>query len=194
MAEHSTLTGASLHECKGASSATAGYVNKATGTGAEWGQFENASVADGFPVQMKFTSTAALVTCSTLIPFDDTIPQSSEGTEVLTLAITPKSATNYLVIEYSGFGYNTNQVATTAALFKDSDAAAVAAGSTYIPNTWSGQILVRYRVLAGSTTERTYKIRCGPAAGTHYINGGAAVRRFGGVAATSLLITEYKAS
>jgi len=56
-------------------------------------------VAAGFVVQMVSTQTGALQTDTTTIPADDTIPQNTEGFEVMTLAITLKSATNKLEID-----------------------------------------------------------------------------------------------
>ena len=50
-------------------------------------------------VQVVNVQSGASATGTTVIPDDDTIPQNDEGDEYLTLAITPKSASNILVIE-----------------------------------------------------------------------------------------------
>ena len=49
-------------------------------------------------VQAAHTQSGAVQTGTTTIPYDDTIPQNTEGTEFFTQAITPTSATNKLLI------------------------------------------------------------------------------------------------
>ena len=55
--------------------------------------------ADGGVVQVVNTTTGAVATGTTTMPQDDTIPQNTEGDEYMTLAITPKDATNKLKID-----------------------------------------------------------------------------------------------
>lgn len=131
---------------------------------------------------------------------DNTIPQSNEGTELITCAITPKSTTNLLLIIATILSSYTTASAGTQgvmALFKDSDADALAAAGcgfmTVATSSVTGRPLV-YKMVAGSTSEITFKIRAGgAAAGTYYFNSypAAATRAFGGVAATTLTIIEF---
>ena len=127
------------------------------------------------------------------MPYDDTIPQSNEGVEVLTLAYTPASATNKLRIQaviQASFSLNIYEVAI--ALFKDSiaDALCVNWSTTYV----SECIHLDYTMVAGSTSAATFKIRVGAqGAGTVNINGTYnSIRRYGGVAGSSLTITEIQ--
>lgn len=147
--------------------------------------------------QVQYQVVTATSSGTTQIPNDDTIPQSGEGDEYLTKAITPKATTNILVIEavlVLGFNASVSVEHQTVALFQDATANALAATSTWFPT--SGAMLtmsLRHIMLAGTTSSTTFKIRSGNAnAGTTRLNGTAGSRRFGGVAASTLKITEYK--
>lgn len=125
------------------------------------------------------------------IPIDDTIPQNTEGAELMTRAITPASATNRLLItaqlaimNNNGFGF---------ALFQDTTANALAG---HIGITTSGvpvQAMLFHEMAAGTTSATTFKIRFGETAGgTTYINGNAGSRLLGGVMKTYLMVEEYE--
>src|SRR5260221_7352332 len=89
-------------------------------------------------LQRLSTSTSAVVTCNTTMPSDDTIPQSTEGTQVLTLAITPVYSTSRLIIEFTGsINNDATQNNIGVALFQDSNANALAAHS-FLPGNASG--------------------------------------------------------
>ncbi len=88
----------------------------------------NAKLATGVPVQVVSVGSSAVATGTTTIPVDDTIPQITEGNEFMTLAITPRSATNRLLIRVV-FHLSHGSVSTAnlvAALFQDSTANALA--------------------------------------------------------------------
>ncbi len=144
-------------------------------------------------VQIVSNITGAVATGTTQIPLDDTIPQNTEGDQYLSLAITPTSATNMLVIQVV-----TNLAVSTgayisAALFQDSTANALGAVSQYITgNTETGQLIINYKMAAGTTSATTFKVRCGlDRAGTTTFNGFAGNRKFGGVYSSSIIISEY---
>ena len=60
------------------------------------------------------------------IPVDNTIPQITEGIEVLTATLTPARVTNRLIIRVSGvYANNTVNGTTIFALFKDNDVNAI---------------------------------------------------------------------
>ena len=54
----------------------------------------------GAVLQFKSAEYTTRTSVTTVIPFDDTVPQNDEGTEIITLAITPTSTSNKLVIEF----------------------------------------------------------------------------------------------
>jgi len=142
-------------------------------------------------------SSGALAVATALIPFDDTIPQITEGTEWGTLAITPILASSNLMIEVVLQVGRTNYLAgyQTAALFVDSTANAICVAASYEDNYAASiagmqTIAMRLYVAASSTTTRTYKVRFGASANYMNINGVGAGRIFGGMCVSSITITE----
>jgi hypothetical protein len=156
-----------------------------------------AKVAAGIPVQMVSQNFTSVATGTTTLPTDDTIPQNTEGTEFMTLAITPKSATNILVIEVTFFGgISAANDRLQCALFQDSTANALAGAGNFLEtaNTET-TVTFRHRMVAGTTSATTFKVRAGSnGAATTTFNGTAATRRFGAITKSSMVITEYKAS
>jgi hypothetical protein len=155
------------------------------------------SLSAGQTVQVVNTQTGAVNTGTTVIPFDDTIPQNTEGDEYMTLAVTPTSATNELIIEsivhlsHSAAG----STALTCALFQDTTANALAAAWQAKLNVANGinQIVLRHKMVSGTTSSTTFKIRAGSVdAGTTTFNGQSGSRLYGGVLASSITITEIK--
>jgi hypothetical protein len=155
-----------------------------------------AKVANGATVQRASTQTGAMTTGTTLIPIDDTIPQITEGFEVMTLAFTPLLATSILRIETTCVVSHPTDAATiVSALFQDATANALAAVCMSQSAT-GGTVTLRmtHNVTAASTTARTYRVRIGSGtAGTVTFNGAGGARLFGGVMASSIVITEFKA-
>lgn len=156
----------------------------------------------GSVVQIAYTELFGPVTLSSsaTIPADNTIPQSNEGTELMTVTITPKKATNYLLVEAVVFGCEQTNVGDyiVCPLFRDSGADAVAVGviasmaggGNYFTEGYS---VVRYRVLAGSTSATTFKVRAGNNNGTGYINVVHQNFNFGNKIQSSLTVTEIEA-
>src|SRR3982750_1359631 len=82
----------------------------------------------GSVVQVKNVQTGAVANGATLIPYDDTIPQITEGDEYMTLAFTPLNAANKLRIDVVfACSPNLNSEELAVALFQDSGANALAA-------------------------------------------------------------------
>jgi hypothetical protein len=146
-------------------------------------------------VQVVHTQTGAVSTTTTTIPFDDTIPQNTEGAEFMTLAITPTNTNNLLYIDVDIFATTTNSVFTIVALFQDTTADALAATGSFQPTSTAGQAIhLRHKMTAGTTSATTFKVRLGPhAASTLTFNGQSGGRIFGGVAASTITITEVLA-
>lgn len=146
-------------------------------------------------VQVVNTMVGGGNTGSTIIPSDDTIPQITEGDEYMTLAITPTSATNKLKIEVTCIITNTATAKDlTIALFQDTTASALAAAGIALYNANYMQTITFVHYMTASTTsETTFRVRAGGSGtGTTTFNGSAATRRHGGVAASSITITEIK--
>jgi len=139
------------------------------------------------------TPIVTVVTCSTVIPVDDTIPQNTEGDEVITVSITPTSATNRLRIEFLAPMVNAGaNLDVSAALFQDATSGALAAGIKQLGGSGVySQLLLQHEMAAGTTSATTFKVRVGPGSGTAYLNAsGAGNRVFGGISAIRLRVTE----
>lgn len=128
---------------------------------------------------------------STAIPLDDSIPQIGEGTQILSVSITPKKSTSRIRIRFQGFGAKNAGADIIAALFQDSIANALAATVTIITGADLPQpLFLEFEHAVGSTTTRTYSIRVGASSGTVRMNGTTAARYFGGVASSTLVVEE----
>lgn len=153
-------------------------------------------VLSGTPVQVVETDFITVGTTTAVIPTDDTIPQITEGVEIMTAAITPKFATSTLYVEVLVNGAVNNLGSScVAAVFQDSGVNALAAAFVQGGGVdFGSQVAVRFKVAAGSTTARTFRVRVGPgSAVTMTYNGNAGSRRFGGVNISSITITEILA-
>ena len=158
----------------------------------------NPLLIPGSVVQVVQSSYPTLSTFTVGIPVDDTIPQISEGTELLTASITPKSSTSLLdihaVIPATQGSANSN---IGIALFRDSTLSALSANSWANSGTGArGTVMsLRVQVVSGSTASTTFRIRIGPevSGGTITVNGVSGARIFGGVQAATLTITEIAA-
>lgn len=147
----------------------------------------------GDVVQVIESGTVSMTTGSTLIPADDTIPQSTEGNQYFSQAITPVSASHVLRFSSAVNGsLSTGSNALVMALFKDSDANALAASwqNGVAAGAFFGCVF-NYAMLSGTTSSTTFKIRAGPiSAGTYTLNGVGGARFMGGVAYSNFQITE----
>jgi len=150
----------------------------------------------GNVLQVVNVQTGAVATGTTTIAFDDTIPQSSEGTEFITLAITPTSSTSKLRIDFSVvLNHTVGTAILNACLFQDAIVNALAAASSQNVNSGGPMIVAgSYYMTAGTTSSTTFKIRCGsPTAGTVTLNGVNGVRFYAGVSNSFITITEVAA-
>jgi len=148
----------------------------------------------GIIVGTAYTSISTLVTCSTLVPIDNTTPQNTEGTEVITLAYTPKFADSIIRIECgsSGIGNSASYVAV-AALFVDSTADALSVTYSRASTYSAPPPKLEHEEISGNTSARTYKLRIGCDAGIFYANGsGTGSVLFNGKSKCFIHITEIR--
>ena len=154
-----------------------------------------AAMPAGSVVQVVNLSTGALATGTTIIPHDDTIPQITEGNQYMSLAITPTSAANILLIQVVCNTANSADDQMKTALFKDSVANALAVVNHYaagVNNLTPSSF--NHWMIAGTTSSITFTVRAGlSSAGTTSFNGSAGVRMYGGVVASSITIMEIVA-
>jgi hypothetical protein len=145
------------------------------------------------PAQVVNVPNGNLATGTTLIPFDDTIPQNTEGNEYMTCAITPTNASSTLEIDVLWCGASSTSNYMAVCLFQDSTANALAV-------SWNGiyqanspiTIPIKYLMTAGTTSSTVFKVRAGAiGAATTTFNGFGGNRHFGGVMASRITIKEY---
>lgn len=153
-----------------------------------------ANALAGSVVQVVNTQTGAVATGTTTIPFDDTIPQNTEGDQYMSQAITPNSATNKLKITVVMNWAANAGTRGTMALFQDSTAGALASVTNV--NASAGfpmQFVLVHYMTAGTTSATTFKVRAGVDGGaTFTFNGVGGGRIGGGVLSSSITIEEIK--
>ena len=142
-------------------------------------------------------TTYATLTAS--VPLDDTIPQNTEGTEILTASITPKSTTNRVRarVVVRGLIQDSANRQGAVCLFRNADADAIAATSA---NLYAGgaqiaqTVVLEFEDSPASTSAQTYAVRVGPSGGgTMYVNGNSGGRIFGGSMRATLVLEEITA-
>lgn len=149
----------------------------------------------GSVTQCISTTNATPLTITTVIPFDDTKPQVTEGTEILSATITPSSATSKIRVRF-GFSMgryaNTNPV-ITAAVFNGASDAIYAIYQNVEPS--AGAFFGEYIDAPGTTAPKTYSVRVGSHyAITFWINGYATLgpRALGGASMATMILEEIK--
>jgi len=148
----------------------------------------------GSVVQVVNVQDGAVATGTTTIAYDDTIMQNTEGTEFMTLAITPTNSNHKLKIDVlANINHNSTNKIVIVGLFQDSTANALAAmnatedlGNSPLPVGFT------HFMTAGTTSSTTFKVRAGTdAAATVTFNGrDGSNRRLGGTYASTITITE----
>jgi len=150
------------------------------------------NISPGMVVQVVRTTSTGVSTGTTLIPADDTIPQNTEGDEYMTLAITPRSTTNLLIITANVFGCSSVITHLSTALFQDSTAGALAATAVYGETAFGERMIpLIHSMTAGTASSTTFKIRAGGSnAGTFTFNGVNGGRFFGAITKSVITIVE----
>jgi hypothetical protein len=143
-------------------------------------------------VQRVVTASSTVVSGTATIPLDDTIPQVTEGTQFLAVTITPRSAASTLVVEAQVYFSNLNNATITGAVHLGSAADAIAAIGMYVAAGADDTMIMRHSFVANTVAAIPVQIRLGGnVATTIHMNGSSAgARRFGGVAASSISVTE----
>ena len=152
--------------------------------------------AAGKVVQVVNTQIGTAATGTTTIPFDNTIPQSNEGSEILSTTFTPTSTSNKLEIEFDGLLMGAEPgLAMVLALFEDG----TCVGARWFEQSSGGATSSRigFQITPSSTSSTTYSLRFGTSSGVGnvYVNRQAnAQYTLGGLQEYSMTIQEVKAS
>ena len=196
---------------------TSGYVLKTAGASANPSWLNPTTVVPasvtgatgaGSVVQRQVTTVTAFVQGSaTEMILNDVIPTNSQGAEFMTVSITPKSATNRLLIWTNAWFDGWNAGEFVGALFQDNVVNALACGSEDLGSAEQQTgFHLAHDMVAGTTSATIFKLRAGKNA-----DGGSAVamgmngllvatpdnssipagRRHGGVCSSQIVVEEY---
>lgn len=184
------------------SAADAVAIRAKIGAAASGTAITNAQMPTGSIVDSVSVSYAANASLTAVIPRDDTKPQISEGTEILTVTITPKSSTNKLRCRFSGQFSRSAAGTVIAAVFatgtsiSGTPADARDAVGVTVPSTDQCFMAgVEVDFVPGITTAVTISVRAGPDAVAGYarLNGTSLGRLLGGGSVATLVVEEIKA-
>lgn len=150
----------------------------------------------GSIVQVAYAEYTANADLSAIIPYDDTVPQSTEGTQILSVTVTPKSTTNKVRLRFQcQFICATTGVNFIVALF--SSAGTNAIKSNFSSNSaagFSSGVVLEHEYVPGVTTPVTFTVRVGPQSVVNVrLNGGGSARLFGGTMSSTLVVEEIAA-
>lgn len=168
--------------------------------------FTAAQMPVGTVCARAYAEYATNASLSTVIPHDDTIPQITEGTEIVTASLTPKSITNRIRVTFSGqvngVAGAVEQVAIVA-LFQDAAVDALFAKFASVMDTSgsSSNIAIErgqsldfvFEYVPATLSAITLRVRAGANAGSIRFNGVVAARRYGGVSKATLTLEEIVA-
>ena len=154
-------------------------------------------VGGGKVLQVANFQTGTVATGTTVLPYDDTIPQITEGNEYMTLAFTPTDAGSTLLIqivcqanstEPSGNGF-------TTALFVGTTANALASMGFVISSGFVSPTVFTHKMTAGVTSALTFRVRAGGATSgtTTFCGNENGSTKLNGTIASSITITEVAA-
>lgn len=138
-----------------------------------------------------FTTYTTSLTAA-VIPFDNTIPQSNEGSEIFAVSFATRFANSKVRLRLRAAGDGVNVVTPVAAVFINAgtDAVNVATGTTVpTPGYWWGLDLT-YEHTPGSTTAVTYRVRVGGDIANRLRLNGNTGSSFGGVVSGATLEIE----
>ena len=148
----------------------------------------------GVVIDRAYAEYTANADLTTTIPWDDTVPQNTEGTQILSVSITPKTATNRIRLRFEGEGCSGSPENIIAALFQNSIASAIDARYTTtagggFASAWGLCI----ELVPGSTSAQTFAVRVGGGTTTIRMNGTNTARKFGAVSRATLTAEEIAA-
>ncbi len=147
----------------------------------------------GRVVQTAYAEYTSATSITASIPIDDTIPQNNEGTQILSVSITPKSTTNKLRISFYGWGSTDNNNAVIAAAIFVSGNSSALSSSFSVVNVvnFARHMAAFHEYIPGVVSSLTFSVRVGVTAGSNLLmNGYNGSRLFGGSSKAVLIIEE----
>ena len=139
-------------------------------TGMKWA----ATGGTGSIIQMVSTSTNSAILGANTMSAITSAPQNTNGTQLMTVSITPTNSSSILYIEATVLGWANGGTVSMIALFQDSTAGALCTQGNFGYEGGTGNVGMRlcYTMTAGTTSSTTFKIRGGTVAGgtSFYMN------------------------
>jgi len=144
-------------------------------------------------IQSIYNISNSAVTITSYIPIDGSVPQKTEGNEVMTCSITPTKSTNLIIVKaFVWARLSANPGANfSMALFQDDTSNAIAVSKPNITNAagWLTNGMLYFAKVSGTTSSTTFKLRCGRYNTNYVVN----YAEFGGVQTSSMEVMEIKA-
>ena len=135
--------------------------------------------------------TAGVEANATAIPYDNTIPQNTEGTQIVSFAVTPLAQTAYLRIKFSAFATCAANTRATISLCQDAIANALCAVTSAVVAGYATSLTLDHLMVNPGGTI-TFQIRGGPeAAQDLFFNRATANELFGAIPKAWLIVEEY---
>jgi hypothetical protein len=147
----------------------------------------------GSVIQSQLASYGTNTDLSTQIPVDDTKPQSTEGTQILTVTLTPTATTSKFRCVFKGtVAASAGPTNAVAAMFVDAETDARSADTVVITGSgYTDTLTCVLEFTPGVTTSTIVRVRVGPSGGTPIrLNGDSSGRYFGGAMAATLIVEE----
>jgi hypothetical protein len=150
-------------------------------------------VVNGTVIGSSVSTYTANTNLTVATPIDDTIPQITEGTQIITASYTPKLSTSILLAVVSGqIGIGATPDNACIALFNGA-ANAFASQMILLAASSRAPFCLQGTYAPGSTSAQTISVRVGAAAQTVAMNGNPGTRFLGGSSVVVLTIYEIKA-
>lgn len=147
----------------------------------------------GVVIDRAYGEYAANADLTTVLPVDDTIPQNTEGTQIISISFTPKFITSRLRLRFQGqLSADTVPVGGAAAIFSSASADALQARNVSLSAVGSSYLMaLEHEYVPGVITALTFSVRVGPSAAANLrLNGHSTGRFFGGVSRATFVIEE----
>lgn len=138
--------------------------------------------------QQVFTGTVAQTSGTTIIPFDNTVPLITEGTQLFSQAIVPQSTASKFNIVFTPTVDASAGRTITVAVFRGSTF--VSASMYYSFGASTGQIAINIIDAPASATAVTYSVRIGASSAATWYVGRGSGQTLGGVNPSTWTITE----
>jgi hypothetical protein len=140
-------------------------------------------------VQSALAEDGTQQTITASIPADNSIPQITEGVQIFSLTMTPKSTSNRMKVLFSANILNLSAIQYTVVALFEGNTCVGASRWTQASNGLA-PISLQFYFNPSSTSETVYTMRLGPNSGTCYFNGNGSGPTLGGLNKSKFYIEE----